>query len=268
MDVFAIDLDGTLLTDDKEIAVENVKAIQYAAQKGATTIIVTGRSLESALGYFQCLEVPGFVIALNGAVIANARGQIMFKKEIDFFAMKQMINLGIKSHSTIWLNNEVTNYQLIDSSLCKDQVKQQKPMTRYQQIHENEIDEIFETQGVLKIALKNAKQDTLERIRTNLDHCKATLVKSDTEYLEMMAETISKGESLHYLLSLVGMNEATIIAFGDQENDLSLFQQATIKFAMGNAIEQVKKVSSAILPSNNDAGVSQGIYRYYASKMH
>ncbi|MDQ7863202.1 HAD hydrolase family protein [Peribacillus frigoritolerans] len=44
MSFIAIDLDGTLLNDQNEISEENIKAIQYAQDRGFEVVISTGRA--------------------------------------------------------------------------------------------------------------------------------------------------------------------------------------------------------------------------------
>ena len=47
--ILFIDLDGTLLTDTKEITPENLNAIQRATELGHAVVVTTGRPLYSRL---------------------------------------------------------------------------------------------------------------------------------------------------------------------------------------------------------------------------
>ena len=45
--ILFVDLDGTLLTDSKEITAENMEAIQKATELGHAVVVTTGRPLSS-----------------------------------------------------------------------------------------------------------------------------------------------------------------------------------------------------------------------------
>ena len=46
------------------------------------------------------------------------------------------------------------------------------------------------------------------------------------------------------------------------ENDLTMFDHAGLKLAMGNAVEKLKELADHILPSNDDFGVKVAIERF------
>ena len=51
-------------------------------------------------------------------------------------------------------------------------------------------------------------------------------------------------------------------AFGDDNNDISLFEKVGQGIAMGNATAALKRVAKHIAPSNDRDGVGKGLYRY------
>ena len=52
------------------------------------------------------------------------------------------------------------------------------------------------------------------------------------------------------------------IAFGDQELDIPMLRKAGTAIAMGNAIEELKKLADFVTGSNNDAGIASALNRY------
>ena len=67
--LICIDLDGTLLNDNKEVSIENIKIIQEAIKKGVVICITTGRILKFVDKYNDILNISTPVIASNGSII-------------------------------------------------------------------------------------------------------------------------------------------------------------------------------------------------------
>ena len=64
----------------------------------------------------------------------------------------------------------------------------------------------------------------------------------------------SKGLSLSRVLQLKGRG-ATVIAAGDDENDISLLNVADIKIAMAHAPESLQQVATFIAPPTEELGI-------------
>ena len=73
--ILFVDLDGTLLDDNKDITPGNLEAIQKAADQGHAVVITTGRPLYSTIFQLEKLHMdkPGcYAITSNGALIYDA----------------------------------------------------------------------------------------------------------------------------------------------------------------------------------------------------
>ena len=85
--------------------------------------------------------------------------------------------------------------------------------------------------------------------------------KSFPTYLEIVPENVDKGKALRFLREKMGWKKEEIVVFGDNENDLFMFEEAGLRVAMGNAIEKVKEASDIVTLTNNDSGVSHVLER-------
>ena len=65
-----------------------------------------------------------------------------------------------------------------------------------------------------------------------------------------------------YFREKLNIKEEDVISIGDSENDLTMFDHAGLKLAMGNAVEKLKELADHILPSNDDFGVKVAIERF------
>ncbi|MFD2506884.1 HAD family hydrolase [Halalkalibacter alkalisediminis] len=75
--LIATDMDGTLLGDEREVTIENAKAVKEAQTQGVTVIVATGRDeLEARLPLKQA-DISCPVISVNGAVTCNEHGEVL-----------------------------------------------------------------------------------------------------------------------------------------------------------------------------------------------
>ena len=81
-------------------------------------------------------------------------------------------------------------------------------------------------------------------------------------YAEIFVKETSKGAALAKLAGSLGIQREEIACIGDGENDLSMFEAAGLRMAMGNGVPELKKKAEYILPSNSANGAAEGIYWY------
>jgi hypothetical protein len=65
----------------------------------------------------------------------------------------------------------------------------------------------------------------------------------------------SKGGAIETLRKQLGVSR--VVCFGDQDNDLSMFEQADESYAPENATAQVKQVATAVIGHHNEDGIAR-----------
>ena len=85
--LLALDVDGTLLNDKKEITPRTHAALLKAQQMGVHVVLASGRPTNGVQPLAEALELNhygGFILSYNGGQIINAQtGELMFEKRID-----------------------------------------------------------------------------------------------------------------------------------------------------------------------------------------
>ena len=98
--ILFMDLDGTLLNDQKQISEGNLTAIRQALDLGHKVVISTGRALASAKKQAETLglTMPGcYIIAFNGACIYDSyEKKVIFSQTIP---MEYVCHLFEAAHS-------------------------------------------------------------------------------------------------------------------------------------------------------------------------
>ena len=81
--------------------------------------------------------------------------------------------------------------------------------------------------------------------------------------MEFTAPGVNKGAAARALCARMGWTADQVMAFGDAGNDLELLSWAGWSFAMANASEPAKRAARHLTASNGEAGVAQGVERYF-----
>src|SRR5690625_1629015 len=71
--LIALDLDGTLLTDSKEISARNKQMIFSAVEAGHIVVIATGRPHRASINYYHELNIDTPMVNFNGALIHHPK---------------------------------------------------------------------------------------------------------------------------------------------------------------------------------------------------
>ena len=83
-----------------------------------------------------------------------------------------------------------------------------------------------------------------------------SLTSSGEHIIEVLPKKSDKGHALKKLAAHYGVDRSNIYAIGDSPNDLSMFDEAGHRIAMGNAVDVIKEKSTYITKGNHEDGVA------------
>ena len=90
--------------------------------------------------------------------------------------------------------------------------------------------------------------------------------RTSANWLEIMPAHVNKAEGLKQAASRMGIDPSQIMAFGDGENDIGMLSLCGYGYAMGNALDSVKKVAYDVCESNQEEGVARTVERWLRGK--
>ena len=255
--LIAIDLDGTLLDDNKEISQDNKIAIQKAKTYGIKIIIASGRPYFRVKEILQQLDLnhnTDYVITYNGGcILIGDNSEIIYEQRLSNQDICEIINFLDKYNGDIYL-------------YCQDQIfslNQDLKIANlkiFNQVH-------FEKRTIveLKKIILADEEKTIDEIQTKIPlelNNRYNIVRSTPYFLEFLPNHVSKGNAIKILTQILNIDTDEIMVIGDEENDLSMFCCAKIKVAMKNANLQIKKRANFITESNNNSGVARAIEKF------
>ena len=227
--LIAIDMDGTLLNEKKHIDKAQKEAIHEAVEAGIKIVLCTGRPLYGILPFYEELglselDSEGYVILNNGCSIHKTK---------DWELIDQV---NFTSDDIDYLHKFSEGYD-INFTLVNDYY--------YFNIGRKPTDELITDAGfvfsdITNISLKEAKPYVYE----------------------ILPKGNNKGTGLKKLAKKLGIKQEEIMAIGDGNNDIEMFEYANYSVAMENSTELAKKAAKYQTDSNENDGVAKAIRKY------
>ena len=265
--MIAFDLDGTLLDDGKRIPDACLRALRAAGEAGCLLVPATGRipaGLPEAL-----LGLPGLRcgILVNGALLYDfAAGRVLAREEIPLALTLALIDevapLGVlyDCYQDAWgyidraLYDSAADY-IEDPGILELLRRVRTPVPSLRRFL------LDRGKGVEKLQLHTKDRALRERLLRELPerYPQLAVTSSIPTNIEINIARANKGDALRRLCALLGLEAASVLAFGDGTNDLSLLRAAGCGVAMANAAPAVLAAADRIAPSNNDAGMASVI---------
>lgn len=261
--LIAVDMDGTLLNEDKKISKRTYDVISRAKEIGKKVVLSTGRPLKGVMPYVEKLNLvddDDYVITFNGALVQSTKdGNIILDLPLsyeDYLGLyKVSRELGVNVHA------------LTDKSVL---TPKNNPYTEIESninsipIIESPVESIDPDTLIVKVMFID-KPELLDNAFANLPKWvldKYTIVRSTPHFLEFLDLRVNKGIGVSAVAEKLGLSKEEVICVGDAGNDLAMIEYAGLGVAMGNATEEVKSVSDYITHTNEEDGVAHVIEKF------
>lgn len=263
--LICIDLDGTLLNDNKEISPENIKVIKEAVNKGILVCITTGRILKFVDRYKEILNINTPVIASNGGVIHYNDKEF----ELKTLSLKQILKLkhiAKKYNVDVYLNTKdsiISEGNIPSYYSYKDLNRKVSNKYKVNIIENYPFEKLFSDRKMRVVKAICINKYDLAEVRKVYEE----LVKIDEfeissaeyEYCEVNDKGVSKGGAVEQLAKKLNININEVICIGDGGNDIEMLKRAGLAVVMKNGMEKVKEIADYITDSNNNDGVGKAI---------
>lgn len=247
--VVVLDLDGTYLNSNKEVSPRNLAAVMSCYQKGIKIIIATARPPRIVNRFIPdpLLKVASFIY-YNGAQIICPHTATELHESIPSAVTAEIIEYCSEYHADLALTMEVQDewYSLTQLDYMAALHETANPIVKT-------MDELKRYEAT-KILLSGAFEGTP---LFDVFHQRANILYTDNnELIQIMPINASKEQAVMKLCGVYNCSMDAVIVFGDDYNDLGLFQRCGYAVAMGNAISEIKAVADEITASNDQDGVA------------
>lgn len=258
----AIDLDGTLLVGER-LPDANRDAVRRAAEAGYAVVIATARWHQMAMRIGREIGIDGPVIACSGAQVhlpTESRDIFDERLPADFVEALYALCDADRCVATVTVEDEVL--LKLDGEPDRSQMPPEMRWVRALAGASASLPRVAAIQGTAVNARIRAELAPRFRGQVNIFD---SIGPSGKVIVTITSARASKGAALEAACRHLGVDPATVIAFGDAENDLEMFRIAGASVAMGQAEPFVKSAATWVTARNDEAGVAQAIERLLAT---
>lgn len=272
--MIGFDLDGTLLTDQKELGEYTVQILKRAVEEGIVILPITGRPLCGLPEEVTGLPGLRYAITANGARILDLKNAAVLKEQlVSVETAEKILDILGNYDSLREIYYDGTGYAEREKLEQIDHFFEEGPMAEYvrstRQPVENLMDkfrqesrEVDKVQGVFAdLGEREAALDEIRKLEG------VTITGALHNNIEVNAAGVDKGNALLWLAQYLGIAPEETMAFGDGNNDITLLEKAGTGVAMKNGIEEVKHAADRITEKTNDEeGAAKFIETYVLKK--
>jgi len=235
------DLDGTLLHSDKSISSYTKRVLERCRARGMKVVYATARGISANIAPSELFD--GYIRS-NGAT-AYIGDTLVYQRYMPMERIRGLLlaaeqaglNIVAVSNGLRYANYDATahwpwapHYEVADFQCLNIDIGEIYTMTETPQQQEM------------------IKENLLDGLYLYASHDGFTMITH---------EDAMKHKAIAVLARHWGIEQADIVAFGDDFNDIDMLTYAGTSVAMGNAIEDVKNIAEAVCGGNDEDGVAK-----------
>lgn len=259
--LFLCDFDGTLVRSDGTVSDNNRTAIQAYRAAGGIFVVCTGRMLVSIRARLSELGISeGLVVAYQGAQIADVATGKLLKDGV--YAREDILEILSFMEARGWvcqvyIGNDViakerTPYLDAYERICRVEAKiAGEPLSAFVAREDPPVVK------VLAFADPKEQRKVYEELEARFGE-KYFVACSADSLVEVMPREHSKGAAVSFLSEYYGIAPERMAAIGDQGNDVPMVAAVGGRFAVANAVEELRKISRVVASYEED-GVAQAL---------
>ena len=251
------DVDGTLVDKQKTLTDATVAAVKRLTDAGIGFTIISARPMSGMMPIADRLALDGPMGAFNGGLVFRRDGSVAEHHMIPEAVARGVFEVAEGAAVDRWVFADDRWYASTDQGVHVEHERlasNQAPVIR-----RDFADLLDRADKITFVSDDPALLGTLsDKAKARFDDT-ATIVQSQTYYLDVTAGAANKGTGIAALAKALDTPLAKTIAIGDQANDVAMFERAGRAIAMGNAPDAVKAKAADTTTGNDRDGVAHAI---------
>lgn len=255
IELLAVDIDFTLVDEERRIPEENVLALRRASEAGIQIVLASGRIASSLKLFAEELGLPTPLVACNGALVQHQTGAVLADHRLGAEVVEAVVweckRRGV--HLNVYAEDRV--HFAKESALAEMYLRRTRrsvpvilPWDDLTRLSPNKLIAVG-TPGELE-PLRLWSQQALPPGAVVVTY-------SEPEYLEFLCPDCDKGTGLAVIARELGIPRERTAAIGDYLNDVPMLRWAGHSAAVANAVPEAKTAADVIVASHEQCGVAE-----------
>lgn len=265
--LIALDLDGTVLNDQKELTARTAAALTAAAERGVLIVPATGRTATGIPAALRAIPNVRYAVTANGArVLDLATGASLWERYIPRDQALAAYDRLVRCDCLVDIFQDGQGYTTAQNLARLPQYAPSNLLgyiTGTRRLLEDMRAFIAaQENGLEKLTMFFRHEDERRAAWAEMEAMGLTAVSSLPGNLELNAAGVNKGQGLLALAGALKLPAASLMACGDGGNDLEMIRAAGLGVAMANAFDEVKAAAAFVTLSNNEDGVACAVEKF------
>ena len=255
----AVDMDGTLLHNDKSISDYTINVLRKIVEKGILLVPASGRPLNGMkAAVLNNVKGIQYAICSNGAMLMDVQKEksisetgIPTEKALEALAYLEQFPVAVYVHT------DKGTFRA--EGWEKTGLSEKYPYIRFSEGNVKNLGEFLRTSGVnvMKMGAFVLTDELAQKLLEKGSPIPGiAFLRTGDGIIELNSTNASKGNALYILCEKLGIQLENVLAIGDNENDISMLQAAGISAAMRNAEDDVKQAAKFVAGNNEEEGAA------------
>lgn len=266
--LIALDLDGTLNNDQKQITDRTHAALMDAQNRGIRLALASARpspGLYRERNALRLQEYRGILMSYNGGRIVDAASnEVLFETCMDLCDARTALR-RLESLPVTPILDDGRQFYVADRNGYKVEYECQNNAMQCAEVPSLANFLNFAPVKILMSVLPEQLREVQTVIAGFLPES-LTVVQTADFYLEIIPRSIHKGQGLMEICKITGIRPEETAAFGDAANDIPMLRAAGLGVAMGNAAEAVRAAADRVTKTNNEDGIAYALEQWIFPK--
>lgn len=263
--LIALDIDQTLLNSQSEITADTKNSLQKALQQGIKIVLCSGRPLAGVSPYLKEIGITGdeqYVITYNGALVESVSGKILSRQTLDNADYRRIVTYVTEHNMQYYVLGDDSKVYTSNHDINRIAVIQ--AWENSAGIYVRTPDELPADFEIPKAAIVGEKE-TLDNYEEPVKKEFADdyyVVRAADNFLELMHKDVNKGSGLTKLTTILNIKPEEVMVFGDEQNDLPMFDFAGTAICMGNGSDLAKAHADYVTDTNDNDGIAKALDKF------
>jgi hypothetical protein len=254
------DVDGTLVTQNKELTPRAIAAVEKLTQAGIAFAITSGRPPRGMAMLIKPLNISTPICGFNGGLLVHPDLSIIDSKTIPDDVAPQVVKTLRAGNLDVWIYR---GNDWFVTARHGPHVDREEWTVKFPPTVVANFDGLLD--GVVKIVGVSDDLDAVAKCETSArhefgDHVSAA--RSQPYYLDVTHPEANKGEVVRRLSKDMAIPTVQIATIGDMPNDVLMFALSGLSIATGNASPEVQRAARRVTATNEQDGFAQAVEKY------
>lgn len=258
--VVFFDADGTICDIKKGVPDSAIRAVKKLIENGHEAWLCTGRSRAFVPGYLEQIPFTGMISACGATIEKD--GRRLFNKEVTSEVAKLSMET-LRRYGLIPVM-EGADFMYYDKDEYTTEINWYCDLItealgdKWRPIKGNE-----DSMRINKISAKMVEgcdaDSALNELKEYYDIIRHESGSFAGTTIELVPKGFNKAVGIAAVCRLFDIQQEDTVVFGDSNNDLSMFEYAAVKVAMGNASVKIKELADYITTDMFHYGIRNGL---------